>query len=51
MTSRGPLNRPTELTEVDGKPWSNTQKDHINIRILRNSISGIPLILGLRSRM
>ena len=27
------------------------QKDHINIRILQSSISGIPVILGLRTRM
>ena len=26
-------------------------KNHINIRILQDSISGIPLILGLRTRM
>ena len=27
------------------------QKDHIKIRILQNSVSGIPFILGLETRL
>ena len=34
------------MGEEDMDPKSNTQKDHINIRILRKSISGIPPHIG-----
>ena len=38
-----------EVCRQNQRPLLRTQKDHINIRILHKSISGIPLILGLRT--
>ena len=39
------------LDTVPGTSATRGPKDHINIRILQTMISGIPLILGLGTRM
>ena len=57
VVNGGPLHAVSETWSLDSS--STTQctsiirdpKDHINIRILQNRISGIPLILSLRTRM
>ena len=39
------------LHRSEGRCKTGAPMDHINIRILPNSISGIPLILGFGTRM
>ena len=41
----------SSIVTVVNIPKNRAPKDHINIRILQNTISGIPRKLGLRARM
>ena len=48
---KGRMEKLQQAKEQAALVLNRAQRDHRNVRILENGISGVPLILGLRTRM